>query len=196
MRHTKSIVKIRPEILTTLLSKPIVITGMMACGKTSSAISISSILQIPHIDLDTEIEKSLQMTISEIFKKHGQDFFRNQELLTFENIISKLEQTLCVISLGGGAFCNENIRRIIKQKCLSIFLNTHIDIIFSRVKNTETRPLFTDQQSVKNLLEERLPIYKTADISIIQNENTEKKFIGKKIILNIENHLLGKKNKI
>ena len=86
----------------------LVFLGMMGSGKSSIGSIISKKLNIDFIDIDEEIEKNLGMTISKIFEIKGERYFRKIE----ETITLKiLKKSKMVISLGGGAFLNNKIKK-------------------------------------------------------------------------------------
>ncbi len=92
------------------LRRSIVLVGIMGCGKSAIGSRLAMALEIPFIDLDNEIEKAAGMTISEIFEKHGEPYFRKIEKDIIADI---LNNELCVLATGGGAFMNEETRRIL-----------------------------------------------------------------------------------
>ena len=57
--------------------KNLVLLGMMGSGKSSIGSIISKKLNINFIDIDQEIEKKLEMKISDIFKIKGENFSEN-----------------------------------------------------------------------------------------------------------------------
>jgi len=80
---------------------------MMGSGKTTVGSMVSKKLKVNFYDIDQEIEKKTKNSISEIFKKKGEKFFRQlEEKVTFEN----LQKENSIISLGGGAFTNKKIQ--------------------------------------------------------------------------------------
>ena len=88
--------------------KNLVLLGMMGSGKSIIGFLISKKLKLKFFDIDNVIEKEAHMNIAEIFSKKGENFFRNlEEKIT----IKSLESSNVVISLGGGGFVNEKIRK-------------------------------------------------------------------------------------
>ena len=77
------------------MRKSLVLTGMMGVGKTTAGKNVAKKLSLEFIDTDLFIEKKCSMKISEIFKKKGEKFFRNEEekevlkLIKKKNIIAK-----------------------------------------------------------------------------------------------------------
>ena len=101
-------------------SKNIVFLGMMGSGKSSIGDLISKKLNIPFIDIDYLIEERTGISISKIFENKGEDYFRNLE----EKITLKyLKNKKSVISLGGGGFINNNIRKVVLSEHFSFWLD-------------------------------------------------------------------------
>ena len=83
---------------------------MMGVGKSSIGKALSKNLSMEFIDIDKIIEKTLKLTIEEIFKQKGENFFRKlEEEITIEQIEKKNK----VISLGGGAFMNKKLETVL-----------------------------------------------------------------------------------
>ena len=73
-----------------------------------------------------------------LFKKKGENYFRElEEKIT----LNKLKLSSTVISLGGGAFINQQIRRVVLKKNISFWLNWSDQILLDRIKNSAKRPL-------------------------------------------------------
>ena len=101
-------------------NKNLVFLGMMGSGKSSIGNLVSKKLDLPFIDVDNLIVESAGMDIADIFEKKGENFFRNLE----EKITLRcLKQIRSVISLGGGGFINDRIRREILTNHFSFWLN-------------------------------------------------------------------------
>ena len=116
----------------------LVFLGMMGSGKTSIGLIVSKKLNLDFFDIDQEIEKELKNKISIIFETKGEDYFRKME----ENITLKiLKKNKCVISLGGGAFLNKNIKNEILNNHISFWLNWSPRILVERIKNSKKRPI-------------------------------------------------------
>ena len=91
------------------MKKNLVLLGMMDVGKTTLGKIVAKKQKLEFIDIDLNVEKKNSMTISEIFKKKGEKFFRMEEE---KEVLKSLKQNNCVIALGGGAFMNKTIREI------------------------------------------------------------------------------------
>ena len=145
--------------------KNLVLLGMMGAGKTRIGKFVARRLRIKFFDIDKIIEKKNEMKIIEIFEKKGEAYFRKEEELI---TIKYLNKKNSIISLGGGAFINEKIRKKVLSKSISIWLNVNLDIILSRLKNSKRRPLFNDNNinNIRKIFMERKKTYSLANHEI------------------------------
>jgi len=160
--------------------KNIVFLGMMGSGKTSIGLLVSKKLNLKFYDIDQIIEKELEMSISVIFQKKGEKFFREFEEKTTLKILKK---KWIVVSLGGGAFINKKIREEILKNHLSFWLNWNIDTLVNRIKNSKKRPLAVNssKNELIEIIKKRSIIYSKA-LYKIDCENFTRQQIAKKII--------------
>ena len=118
--------------------KNLVFLGMMGSGKSSIGSLIAKKLQLNFIDIDNVIENELGLSIKKIFETKGENYFRKFEEKT---TLKKLKSNSTVISLGGGAFSNKEIRKEVIKNHISFWLNWQNDILLNRIKNSKKRPL-------------------------------------------------------
>jgi len=160
------------------LKKNLVFLGMMGSGKSSIGYLVSKKLNLKFIDIDNEIEEKVGMKISEIFEKKGERYFRDlEELIT----LKKLKINYHVISLGGGGFINEKIKREVLLNHFSFWLDWHPEILLKRIKNNKKRPLAfnsTDQE-IRDLIKKRSKIYSKAKFRINCNKLTKSEIVKK-----------------
>ena len=160
--------------------KNIVLIGMMGSGKSSIGKLISKKLDLEFIDIDEKIEESENCKISEIFKKKGENHFREIE----KNIsIKYLKLENKIISLGGGGYINESIRKQCKKNCSTIWLNWKNETLMKRINNSKKRPLAMKLNyfEMKKLIIKRAKIYNLSDYKI-NCDKLDKNQITKKII--------------
>ena len=161
-------------------NKNLVFLGMMGSGKSSIGNLVSKKLNLPFVDVDSLIEENTGMTISEIFKVKGENYFRYIE----EKITLKcLKKIKSIISLGGGGFVNSKIRKEILANHLSFWLNWDEAILIKRIKGSKKRPLVfksTDQE-IRAIIKNRSKIYSNAKFKINCNKLTKTEIV-KKII--------------
>ena len=162
------------------LNKNLVFLGMMGSGKSSIGSLVSKKLDLPFTDIDSLIIENTGMSISEIFEKKGENYFRSLE----EKITLKyLKKNKHVISLGGGGFINPKIRKEIIINHFSFWLNWDDSILIKRIKNSKNRPLVfksTDQE-IRTIIKNRSKIYSNAQFKINCNKLTKTEIV-KKII--------------
>tara|TARA_B100000073_G_C23532733_1_gene492650 strand:+ start:74 stop:586 length:513 start_codon:yes stop_codon:yes gene_type:complete len=143
------------------LKKNLVLLGMMGSGKTSIGLLTSKKLELDFVDIDTEIEKELGMKISKIFDTKGEKYFREiEEKITLKN----LEKEECIISLGGGGFLNNNIRKEVLKNHYSFWLNWNFKTLVRRINNSKKRPLAFGVNTIEliELIKKRSNIYSKA----------------------------------
>ena len=143
--------------------------GMMGSGKSAIGKILANKLDYNFIDVDKMIEIEAGKTIKKIFQEDGEQYFRDLEEKITINIL-ELKET--IVSLGGGAIINKNIRGSIKKNSYNIYLNVNIDILTKRLQNSKTRPLIYKKNLKKeliNLIGIREKFYRKADL-IVKNE--------------------------
>ena len=160
---------------------------MMGSGKSTVGKMLAKALKLKFMDIDHLIEKNEKLTIEQIFKNKGEDFFRIEEE---KETLECLKKDKTVIALGGGAFMNKNIRYLILKNSLSFWLDLKLKTINKRVKWNKKRPLLNQKKTeeiIKKLYSERRDIYKLAKYKINCNRLT-KEAIANKIIFFYENY--------
>ncbi len=164
----------------------LVFLGMMGSGKSSIGSLVSKKLNIEFIDVDHEIEKKIGMKISKIFENNGERYFREIE----ETITLKyLKKRKTVISLGGGAFLNNKIKKEVLSNHISFWLNWDIKTLVDRIKDSKKRPIaqMLSKIQIEELIKKRSIIYSKAMYKI-NCENLSKNEIVKNIIKIYETH--------
>lgn len=148
------------------LDRTIALVGMMGAGKTSIGRRLAARLAVPFRDADHEIETAAGLTVAEIFAKFGEGHFRDGE----RKVIARLlEEPPHVLATGGGAFMDESTRAALSQTAFTIWLKAPVQLLMSRVKKRETRPLLKDgdmRATLEKLLILREPVYAKADMTI------------------------------
>ena len=164
----------------------LIFLGMMGSGKSSIGSLVAKKLQLNFIDIDNEIETELGLSIKKIFETKGENYFRKfEEKIT----LKKLKLKPVVISLGGGAFTNRNIRKEVIKNHLSFWLNWSDKILVNRIKNSKKRPLVSNasENEIIDLIKKRSNIYSKA-LYKIECDSLTKKEIVKKILKIYEAH--------
>ena len=169
-------------------SKNIVFVGMMGSGKSTIGLLLSKKLKKSFFDVDTYIEKELGRKISTLFKEKGEKFFREYEEKTTLKILQKKN---IVISMGGGAFLNKNIRSEVLKNHLSFWLKWNSEVLINRIKRNPKRPIaFNSTKSeLFDMLKKRSNFYSKAMYRINCNNQTKTEIIRKVLKLYEENKI-------
>ena len=162
------------------LNKNIVLLGMMGSGKSTIGYLLSKNINFNFLDIDKFIEKETGLKIYDIFQRKGEIYFRNlEEKITLKFLKGKGK----IISLGGGAFLNENIRKEILKNHISFWLSWNNSTIIKRILKNKKRPIafISSENNLKKLINERSNIYSEAKFKI-NCETLTKNMIVKNII--------------
>ena len=166
------------------MKKNIILIGPPGCGKTTISREISTLLSVDAVDIDEEIEKKENRSISEIFLHDGEEYFRALEK---EVLFDALKEKGRVISTGGGLPEFTDLSEINREENVIIYINASEGVIFNRIKDDTTRPLLKDgKTALLSLLKRRTPIYeKSCDIKINVEKERNIKAITREITENL-----------
>jgi shikimate kinase/3-dehydroquinate synthase len=151
--------------------RSIVLVGLMGAGKTAIGKRLAAQLGLPFHDADQEIERAAGMTIAEIFRTHGEAYFRVGEKRVIERLLA---DGRIVLAPGGGAFMDPETRRTIRERATSIWLRCPLPVLLQRVQGRTHRPLLNTgdpAETLARLSAERSPIYAQADIIVDGSED-------------------------
>ncbi len=156
----------------------IVFLGMMGSGKSSIGSLVSKKLNVDFIDVDNEIEKKIGLSISKIFENKGEKYFRQIEE---QETLKILKNKKTVISLGGGAFLNDKIKKEILDNHISFWLNWNIKTLIDRIENSKKRPIAhkLSRGEIEELIKKRSIIYSKAMYKIDCENQTNKEIVNK-----------------
>jgi shikimate kinase len=141
--------------------KKVFLIGFMGVGKTTIGKQISGALNMGFIDTDKSIESKEGKIIVDIFNYEGEVYFRGIE----HSFLSKELVDNTLYSTGGGMPCFNNCIDLMLRSGVVVFINMDWPIVWSRIKNSKTRPLVSsDEDKLLNLYNSRLEYYNKADI--------------------------------
>lgn len=161
--------------------RPIILIGMMGAGKSTVGRRLAARLGLPFVDADEEIAAAAGMTIPEIFARFGEQEFRDGERRVIARLI---EEGPRVIATGGGAFMNEDTRRLILDHAIAVWLDADLEVLVERVSRRDGRPLL-DGKDPRTVLTElakvRNPVYALAPYRVTSahgpHEHTVEKIV-------------------
>lgn len=155
----------------------------MGVGKSTIGKILAKKLNYNFVDVDKLIESKENLSINLIFKHKGENYFRKIE---YKVILSELKNNNSVISLGGGAFLNNTIRKNAKKLSTSFWLDVPVEELIKRLKKNKKRPLLLNKnlsETVKKIYFDRKKIYNEADYRIKCNSLRSGEIVNK--ILNL-----------
>lgn len=161
------------------MNKLIFLIGFMGTGKTTIATSMGEYLSCEVKDTDQLIGDKEKCSITEIFEKNGEEYFRDLET----SCLSELDAAVrCIVSCGGGIVLRENNVNIMREKGITVLLTAKPETILDRIRNDNTRPLLQgnmEEAYISELLEKRSEYYKNAaDICISTDGKAVDEIIG------------------
>lgn len=154
-------------IVDNLREKNIVFVGFMGVGKTTVGRLVAKKLLRDFIDIDHVIEDETRMSIPHIFEKFGEAYFRKLEREIISNIV--LNEKLKVISLGGGAYMQKEVREICLKHCIVFSLDLEWNKWLHRFEHLKAdRPILKNKNlsEIQKLYDERYPIYSICNSSV------------------------------
>lgn len=149
----------------------IFLIGFMGCGKSTVARELNRQYAMPVVEMDQLISEQENMSIPDIFRIHGEEYFRRLET---ELLSSLADRSGCVVSCGGGvAMRSENVS-LMKKQGYTALLSATPETILGRVARSNDRPLLNGHKNVQDiteLLNQRLPKYTAAADFTVPTDN-------------------------
>ena len=152
----------------------VALTGFMGAGKTSVGRALAALLGWRFFDLDQEIELQQKATVREIFQGQGEAQFREIETAALREMLERVPAPArMVIALGGGTFVQPHNAVLLRNAgARVVFLETPLEEMLERC-GTESqspegnlRPLASDPDAFRALYAQRLPQYRSADVTL------------------------------
>jgi shikimate kinase len=148
----------------------IYLIGYMGSGKSTLGRGLAEALGLSWIDLDAEIESKYKISITNFFRKYGEDSFRDVEHKVLKEIVSIPD---IVVSTGGGVPCFHDNMKLMNQSGLTIYLEATPELILTRIgPYAWKRPLFKQMdcadiiEKITKHLKSREIYYQQAQITI------------------------------
>ncbi|MBQ8516643.1 MAG: shikimate kinase [Akkermansia sp.] len=144
---------------------PIILIGLMGCGKTTVGKMLSKRTGMPLLDTDAIIEEQTGCSIQDIFREHGEAHFRSLETALLRYLLEQKIQPAPIISTGGGIVVRPENRDILRRLGFTVWLNVSVRALLHRTKASTNRPLLQspDRHAIlSRLLSERRPFYREA----------------------------------
>tara|TARA_Y200000002_G_C22486353_1_gene581038 strand:- start:226 stop:729 length:504 start_codon:yes stop_codon:yes gene_type:complete len=160
----------------------IFLIGPMGSGKSKIGKILSEKLGVSLFDIDKEIEKDLNMPITEMFASKGEEFFRTTET---NYLIKTKKINDCIISTGGGVVEKIKNLELLANETNVVFLNCSVESQFENTKDSKKRPLLQTSDpklTLQTLYEKRLDSYKKVSKLELLSDSMSNEEIANKII--------------
>ncbi|MGD8596723.1 MAG: 3-dehydroquinate synthase [Anaerolineae bacterium] len=144
----------------------LILTGFMGTGKTSVGQEIAERSGCEFVDMDSRLEARTGLTISEIFARHGEGYFRDLEAALCRELAAR---SALVIATGGGALVPVSNLEILGASGPVVCLDADPEDILKRLAAASDRPLLDiddRRQRILSLLEERAEAYQRIGIHV------------------------------
>ncbi|HEY7749354.1 MAG TPA: shikimate kinase [Aestuariivirgaceae bacterium] len=162
----RSITKEVETVKRSLNGRSIVLVGLMGAGKSTIGRRLAQKLGLAFVDADAEIERAAGKSVPDIFRDHGEDYFREGERRVIARLLESGSQ---VLATGGGAYMNKGTRENIERMGIAVWLKADISLLMKRVRRRDNRPLLKSEdpeEVMRQLMAERYPVYGLADITV------------------------------
>lgn len=149
----------------------LVLIGFMGTGKSTVAAYLSCQYNMEIIEMDELLARQEGMSIPEIFRLHGEPYFRNLETKLLKDLQNCQNK---IISCGGGTALREENVKEMKKNGKVILLTASPETILKRVKKDTSRPLLKDRKTpegIASLMAQRQDKYLAAADFVISTEH-------------------------
>ena len=164
-----------------MTAKNIILVGFMGTGKSTVAVELVKRGNHRLLDLDAEIERQSGLSIREIFRQHGESFFRDLETSSLAELCF---QNGLVVATGGGIVCRPENRELLRSIGFVVYLRATFPELQKRLRSSTDRPLIKedpDWHALEVLFQSRSPFYETADF-IVDTDNKNPKILASEIL--------------
>lgn len=150
----------------------IALTGFMGAGKSTVGPLLASRLGWRFLDADSVIEAETGSTIARIFACYGEAAFREREQAAIARLV---KEDRLVLALGGGAIEREQTRTLLLSEPATLLVHLEVSLAEALVRCRRAglaRPLLADEADLAARYQRRLPLYRTAHISVAADART------------------------
>ena len=151
--------------------RSVILCGFMGCGKTTVGELAAKRLGMDYVDADRYIVEKAGMTISEMFEKYGEGYFRDQEHEAMKELSGRKNT---IVSSGGGALTFQRNVDAVRQAAAIVYINTEYEICYERIYKDPDRPLVkaNTKESLKAMYDHRDGLYRACADAVITNNTT------------------------
>jgi shikimate kinase len=169
------------------MNQHIYLIGFMGTGKSTVSRHLKSLTGAKELDMDREIVRENDMSISDMFEQYGEEYFRDKETQMVQKIAA---MEPAIVSCGGGAVLRAENVKMMKESGKIVLLTATPQTVYLRVRHSKDRPILNGHMNVEyieELMEKRRAVYeKACDLRVATDEKTPEQ-IAREIANMVEN---------
>lgn len=172
-------------------ARPLALVGLMGAGKTAIARILGERLGVSVADLDAYLESAEGCSISELFEREGEAYFRRRE---GEVLRQALGVGARVIACGGGVVLDPAHRALLRERCDVVWLEVSPAEAARRLAGATDRPLLRGapaEARLETLLAERSPLYAEVAHRRVDTEALDPEAVADAILADEPRHAAG-----
>ena len=153
-------------LVSFLPPKPVVLIGLMGCGKTSIGKRVAKRFDLPFCDSDQEVEEAAGCALNDIDSVFGEGALQSGEYKVMSRLLSQQVQ---IIATGCFSFTYEKTKALIKEKAISVWLKADLPTLLERVTGRKDRPLLEpgkEEEILKQMMDDCYPAFEETDICV------------------------------
>jgi XRE family aerobic/anaerobic benzoate catabolism transcriptional regulator len=146
----------------------VALLGLRGAGKTTIGKQLARRLHVRFLELDRQIEKAADMSLSELFSLYGEDYYRRLERESLAQVLAQGRPM--VLATGGGIVASPHTYALLKKSAVTVWLRAAPEDHWNRVVSQgDRRPMADHPQAMADLralLAAREPLYAAADHTV------------------------------
>ena len=152
----------------TPLPSIVALLGLRGAGKTTIGRRLARRRRVQFVELDKRIEQAADLSLSELFSLHGEDYYRRLEREVLDQVLR--EGKPMVLATGGGIVTSPETFALLRRSAITVWLRASPEDHWNRVvRQGDSRPMADHPQAMADLralLASREPLYALADHTV------------------------------